>query len=732
MYIVIFLSIILAILVISLPILYLRTIGVADLIDKNPDETAFMSIRDRQFKYNPAQRKQTWVPLSKISPYLVQSVIASEDRNFLIHQGFYWEEIWYSMLKNIENRRFTRGGSSITQQLAKNLYLTPSRTIVRKLKEALITYMLEKELTKTRILEIYLNVIEWGENIYGAEEACRHYFKKSASELSLTEAIRLTVCVPNPRVFTPTGYSNGYLESKQKQLLFTLWKHGWISRPKFMQTLKELDRCQKAEYKPPVLIPFEKNYRQVDSPEFWIENIKDAEEMLMSGEEITAFNRRASIIGGGIDINHMSAPLKVNEIRDKIIEVSGFDLHNNPITNYDSFPDTISDWETLGSFETLSLFDRNNKPLKAECLRNVLRKMNIGGIKDRKSTLYAVAVVRTDVFKWPEDIFVMNKPYDYEFNRLQLSSLNTTDVVVVIHMTIDRQWSFVRTGYVDGWVKTSALAFDDAKVIREYPGERFLVVTRPGCRTESGIELQAGSRVPFEGKQSDCYRVLIPSRHGNGCMKLVDDTIPKEYVHEGYLPYTKKNVINTAFAFSGKQYSLSGYGGGVDCSSFIQGIFSVFGFDLPRNSGTQVAVGNSLCRYENPRKSIKSKIRQVKNWEPGITLLRFPGHIMLYLGEYEKQFYAIHSVWGVSTSENKIMHINKVSVTDLGLGRGSQFGSLHERITDVSTVRPIPSGFRSLVEDFIFALDQHPWNIRMLFRIFIFMTVVIVVVAILI
>jgi len=732
MYVLIFLSIILAILVVSLPILYLRTIGVEDLIDKNPVETAFMSIRDRQFNYPPSERKQTWVSLSQISPYLVQSIIASEDRNFLIHQGFYWEEIWYSMLKNIENRRFTRGGSSITQQLAKNLYLTPSRTIVRKLKEAIITYKLERELTKTRILEIYLNVIEWGENIYGAEEACRHYFKKSASELSLTEAIRLTVCVPNPRAFAPNGYSNGYLESKQKQLLFTLWKHGWISRPKFMQTLNELETCQKAEYKPPVLVPFEQNYRQVDSPEFWIENIQDSEELLMSGEEIAAFNQRAGIIGGGIDINHMPVPLSVKEIRDKIIEVSGFDLYSNPITNYDGFPDTTSDRDVLSSFETLSFFDRNNKPLKTECLRNVLRKMNIGALKDGKSSLYAVAVDRTGMFKWPEDIFVMNKPYDYEFNRLQLSSLNATDTVAVIHMTIDRQWSFVRTRYVDGWVKTGALAFADAKVIRGYPGERFLVVTRPGCRTESGIELQAGARVPFKGKHSDCYRVLIPSRHGNGCMKLIEDTIPKEYVHEGYMPYTKKNVIKTAFAFSGKQYSLGGYGGGVDCSSFIQSIFSVFGFDLPRNSSAQAAVGNNYCKYENPLKSSRSKIHQVRNWEPGITLLRFPGHVMLYLGEYERQAYAMHAVWGVSNSENKIMHINKVSVTDLGLGRGSQAGSLHERITDVSTVMPIPSGFRSLIEDFVFALDQHPWNLRMLSRVFIFMAVVIIVVAVLI
>ena len=91
----------------------------------------------------------------------------------------------------------------------------------------------------------------------------------------------------------------------------------------------------------------------------------------------------------------------------------------------------------------------------------------------------------------------------------------------------------------------------------------------------------------------------------------------------------------------------------------------MFGFDLPRNSSTQAAVGNSFCKYENPRKSIKSKIRQVKNWAPGITLLRFLGHIMLYLGEYQRQAYAMHAVWGVFTSENKIMHIIKVLVTDL-------------------------------------------------------------------
>ncbi|MEZ4548800.1 MAG: biosynthetic peptidoglycan transglycosylase [Thermodesulfobacteriota bacterium] len=151
-----------------------RTPDVSWLLTSNPEETAFMKFR----KERGGEIRKTWVELSRISPYLVESVIMAEDRNFLTHRGFYWEEMWNSMLLNIRNRRILRGGSSITQQLAKNVFLFPDRSFRRKFRETLIALRLERDIPKARILEIYLNVVEWGEGIYGAEEASRHYFGK--------------------------------------------------------------------------------------------------------------------------------------------------------------------------------------------------------------------------------------------------------------------------------------------------------------------------------------------------------------------------------------------------------------------------------------------------------------------------------------------------------------------------------------------------------------------------
>jgi monofunctional biosynthetic peptidoglycan transglycosylase len=190
----------------------------------NPSSTSLIDIRisEAQDKGQQPRREQAWVPLEKISPNLQRAVLAGEDTNFMFHRGFDYEAIqkafeqaqreaareakaegedddWLPSLPE-----FKRGGSTISQQLAKNLYLSSQRSWLRKGQEAVLTFMLERTLTKRRILEIYLNVIEWGDGIYGAEAASQRYFRKPASALSATEAAFLSAMIPNPRtVFNP-------------------------------------------------------------------------------------------------------------------------------------------------------------------------------------------------------------------------------------------------------------------------------------------------------------------------------------------------------------------------------------------------------------------------------------------------------------------------------------------------------------------------------------------------
>ena len=171
----------------------------------NPTVTALMETRQAQAQAQGRAigRHWIWVPLSRISPYLRQAVVAAEDASFFTHEGFDWEGIKDAALYNLEAGELKRGGSTITQQLAKNLYLSSERSLLRKAREALITRSLEHHLTKERILELYLNVAEWGQGVYGAEAAARHHFKKSSRALTANEAAWLAAILPSPRRYDP-------------------------------------------------------------------------------------------------------------------------------------------------------------------------------------------------------------------------------------------------------------------------------------------------------------------------------------------------------------------------------------------------------------------------------------------------------------------------------------------------------------------------------------------------
>ena len=175
----------------------------------NPSSSAFMEDRLEiiQEKRPDAELKHKWVSYEKISNNLKRAVIASEDAKFLDHEGFDWEGIQKAYEKNLKKGKIVAGGSTISQQLAKNLFLSTKRTPWRKAQEAVITLMLENILSKRRILEIYLNVIEWGNGVFGAEAAARHYYKTSAAKLSADQAARLAAMIPNPRFYDKHQYT---------------------------------------------------------------------------------------------------------------------------------------------------------------------------------------------------------------------------------------------------------------------------------------------------------------------------------------------------------------------------------------------------------------------------------------------------------------------------------------------------------------------------------------------
>jgi monofunctional glycosyltransferase len=202
--------------------------NVKALATNPPETTAFMERRKERLR--DAGKDDTlqwkWVPYDRISPYLRRGVLVAEDNSFYEHEGVDVKGMREALEKNLARRKVTHGGSTITQQLAKNLYLSPSRNPLRKVREYFIARSLEKHLSKKRILEIYLNVVEMGERVYGAEAASRHYFDKSAAALTPSQAALLAGCLPNPVVMNP-GDPNKRLRARQRMILSRMrrWGH---------------------------------------------------------------------------------------------------------------------------------------------------------------------------------------------------------------------------------------------------------------------------------------------------------------------------------------------------------------------------------------------------------------------------------------------------------------------------------------------------------------------------
>lgn len=227
---------------------YLTLPDVATLRTEHPTTTAFMELRKEQLEDAGKDVKITyeWVPYSAISPYLRRAVLVSEDNGFYEHQGVEVEQLKEALKKDIERRELAFGGSTITQQLAKNLYLSPSKNPIRKVKELIIARRLERELSKKRILELYLNVVEFGETAYGAEAGSRFHFGKSARALSVQEAALLAGCLPNPRLMNPSR-PNKRLKARQRTILSRMKRWGHLAEKTVLTEKRKADAPKENE-----------------------------------------------------------------------------------------------------------------------------------------------------------------------------------------------------------------------------------------------------------------------------------------------------------------------------------------------------------------------------------------------------------------------------------------------------------------------------------------------------
>jgi len=217
--------------IILLPLLYLLLMpDISKWKKENPKKTAFMEYREKQWREKDPgiNIHQIWVPLSNISTYLIKAVLIAEDDKFWRHEGFDYEAIRKAIESDLKAKRLKFGGSTLSQQLARNLYLSPEKSLLRKMSEALITWRMETVLSKRRILELYLNVVEWGEGIFGIEAASRHYYGKPSSQLTAVEATTLAAILPSPKRYNPLG-DQSYVRTRANDIYNIMIQRGIIA-----------------------------------------------------------------------------------------------------------------------------------------------------------------------------------------------------------------------------------------------------------------------------------------------------------------------------------------------------------------------------------------------------------------------------------------------------------------------------------------------------------------------
>jgi monofunctional glycosyltransferase len=226
------------------------------LLRTNPSRTRLMEQRQAEAKAKgrKAGVSQSWVSLSRVSRHLIHAVLSSEDQGFFGHEGVDWKAIEESIEKNAEKGRFARGGSTITQQLAKNLYFGTSKTLGRKVRELVVTRWLEADLPKARILELYLNLIEWGDGIYGCEAGARQWYGKPASALSAGEAAGLAAMIPNPRRLNPRVNAARH-ERATRRVLWLMGQAGYIGRDVAGMGAEPPAETVAEDEEPPAVVP---------------------------------------------------------------------------------------------------------------------------------------------------------------------------------------------------------------------------------------------------------------------------------------------------------------------------------------------------------------------------------------------------------------------------------------------------------------------------------------------
>ncbi len=405
---------------------------------------------------------------------------------------------------------------------------------------------------------------------------------------------------------------------------------------------------------------------------FWVSLQNDPDDIILDSQAIEQFN--ASVLSSNLtqDIFLLIQDLKTESL----------------LSDFNAFLDELA---------KRSYFTSAGMHIDDEFIDKSRKAMNLSGIVLGVAPRFGFVTDFADVRLLPTQEGLYEQPGDFEFDQMQNSGLDASTPVAIVHQSRDRQWYYIFANNTKGWVKADKIALADMKAVEMFAHPpRFVVVTAPKVDifldeglTQYKTTVRMGMQLPLIDSDSRRSMVWFPLAGKDGKVNMVHAYVSSDAVHEGYLPYTKRVILNQAFKMLHAPYGWGDWQQAQDCSRFIQMVFATVGLQLPRDSKDQIQVGQ-LIESLDGNMDQKMKIEALGKTHGATAILGMRGHILMYLGNVEGKHYAIHSLWAYRQpkgGKDVAYVINRVAVSDLNLGEGSSKGSLLKRLNRIEEYR---------------------------------------------
>ncbi|MGC9323669.1 MAG: SH3 domain-containing protein [Desulfomonilia bacterium] len=424
-------------------------------------------------------------------------------------------------------------------------------------------------------------------------------------------------------------------------------------------------------YASPVLVPG--TVREMNTPGFWIHRHPEPDQVIMTPGEIGQFNAITREETG-----------VVREICLFPMEKNGKDLKEGLRS-------------IVTSLAEKTFFTREAQKAGQKFFDPILFAMDLEHIPSTITIRYALVTSFTNQRVLPTDQGLFSRKGRVDFDRLQNSALDIGTPLAVLHTSADGQWYYGVSPLSEGWIRSEHAAVCTVDQLEHFlHAEPFAVSIRPKtdiyldpAMTQHYGSLRMGVRMPRYGYMyPGVVEVLLPQRMEDGMLTFSGGYIPADKVSDGYLPFTPRTMIEQAFGMLNAPYGWGGMYGEQDCSRYIQQVFATCGIMLPRNSAQQAKVGRLIAEFSGETGSVE-RIEALSRAPGGVTILYMPGHIMLLLGIFNGEPFAIHDIWAYSEptgTTERLRVVNRVAVTSLSLGEDAENGSLLHRLVSVRSL----------------------------------------------